>query len=105
MLSDHIRKMFDNLYHAWVFGRYIIGSLVMEESAMMLWVTLQSNKVKAEFAKHEIKHHPSITSIIIIFLIIAKIYETLQENIQIKKDIKMLIIKSERYYGRMAKTK
>ena len=55
-----------------------------------------------EFSKHEIKHRPSITSIFVRFIITAKILEPLQEISQMKRDIKVLITKSDRNQGNMA---
>ena len=55
-----------------------------------------------EFSKHEIKHHPSIMSIFVRFIITANILEPLQEISQMKRDIKVLITKSDRNQGNMA---
>ena len=57
----------------------------------------------AEFSKHVIKCHPSITPISVHFLITAKILEPLQEISQMKKYIKVLSTKSDRHHDRLAK--
>ena len=49
---------------------------------------------------HKIKHHPSITYIFIRFLITANISKPLQENSQMKRDIYVLITKSDHHHVR-----
>ena len=68
-----------------------------------MWDTLQSHELILEFSKHQIKYHPSITSIFVRFLITAKISEALQEIYQMKRDIKVLSTKSYHQRGRLAK--
>ena len=58
-----------------------------------------------DFYKHEIKRHPFITSIFVRFLVTAKIYEPLQEIYHMKRDIKVLITKSDHYHGRLTNLK
>ena len=59
----------------------------------------------ADFSKHKIKQHPSITSIFVRFLITAKISEPLQDISQMKIDIKVLINKLDRHHGRLTNIK
>ena len=56
-----------------------LGSSTVDKTAAIIWATLQSNEVMAKLSKHEIKSHPSITSIFVCFFITAKISEPLQE--------------------------
>ena len=57
----------------------------------------------AEFSKHKIKRHPSITSIFFRFIITAKILEPLQDIYQMKIDTKVLSTNPDRNHGRMDK--
>ena len=84
-------------------GRGKLGSSTIEETSVILWDTLQSHDVMAEFSKHGIKRHPSVTSIFVCFLITAKILEPLQEISQINRDVKVLSTKSEHRRGRLDK--
>ena len=68
-----------------------------------MWDTLQIHELMLEFSKHQIKHHPSITSIFVRFLITANISEPLKEISQINRYIKLLSTKSDRHHGRLAK--
>ena len=60
-----------------VFGRDKLDSMYVEDTAAILWDTIQSHEVMEEFSKNYGKHHPYITSIFVRLLITAKIYETL----------------------------
>ena len=79
LLSDQLRYIFDNLYRDHIMGRDKLGSSTVDESATMLWAMLHMHEVMAEFYKHDIKRHPSITSIFVRFLITARILEPLQD--------------------------
>ena len=86
-------------------GRGKLGYFTVEETAIILSATLQSHEVMAEFSKHKIKLHTSITSIFFRFLITSNILEPLQDIYQMKRYIKVLSTKSDRHHGRMAKLK
>ena len=62
-----------------VFGRDKLDSIYVEDTASILWDTIQSHEVMEEFSKYHSKHHPYITSIFFRLLITAKIYENLRE--------------------------
>ena len=72
-------QIFDNLYCALVLGRKILGSSTVDETATMLWDTLQSHDGMSDFVKHEIQFHHSINYIFVWFLIMAKMSELIQE--------------------------
>ena len=78
LLSYQLRQIFDDLYWVRIMGRDKLGYSTVGEIDYILWNTLQSHEVMAEFSKHKIKHHPSITSIFVCFLVTAKISEPLQ---------------------------
>ena len=80
-----------------------LGSSTIYDTAAMLWVTLHSCEVMEDFYKHDIKRHPSITSVSIHFLSTANIYEPLQKIYHMKRDINVLSTKSEHNYGRLTK--
>ena len=69
---------FDDFYRASIIGRGKSGSYTVEETAAILWDTLQSHQLMVDFSKYEIKCHPSITYIFVCFLIEANIYEPLK---------------------------
>ena len=71
----------------------------------MMWTMLQSHKAMAEFSKHEIKYHLSITSIFSHFFVTANISDPLQDIAQMKRDIKGLSAKSDRHHSRLNKLK
>ena len=77
----------------------------MVESAWLAKPRAKSHEVMAEFSKHEIKRHPSITSIFVRFFVTAKISETLQDISQMKRDINVFIAKPYRRHGRLVKLK
>ena len=52
LLSDHLRQIFDDLYWARILGRDNLGSSIVDNTATILWVMLQSNEVMAEFYKN-----------------------------------------------------
>ena len=83
-------------------GRGKLGSSTIEETSVILWDTLQSHDVMAEFSKHGIKRHPSVTSIFVRFLITANTLEPLQDISQIKRNIKVFSTKSDRPRGSLA---
>ena len=60
-------------------GKEKLGSSTVDETTKIPWDTLQNHEVMVEFSKHEIKFHPSITSIFIRFLITDKVSDPLQE--------------------------
>ena len=101
LLSDHPRKCFDNLYQEIIMGRGNLGSSTVNETSTIMWDALQSHEVMAEFSKHEVKCHPSITSIFSRFLITANISEPLQNISHMNRDIKVLSTKSDRHCGRL----
>ena len=105
LLSDQLRHIFYDLYLAQILGQGRLDSSNLDETAAVVWVVLQSNEVMAEFSMHDIKRHPSITSIFVSFLVTAKISESLQEIYQMKKNIKVLSTGSYRHDGRLAKIK
>ena len=105
LLSEQLRHIFDDLYQACIIVRDKLVSSTVEKTSVILWDTLQSHEVMAEFSKHDIKRHPSITVIFVCFLITAKILEPLQDISQINRDIKVLGTKSERHRGRLDKLK
>ena len=78
-----------------------MGFSTVEETTEILWATLQSHKEMAELSKQDIKRHPSITYIFVRLIIIAKVYEPLQDISQMKKDIKVLSTKSDHHHGRL----
>ena len=100
-LSNHPRQIFDYLYWDHILGRYKLVSSTVDKTDPILWATLQSHEVMVEFSKHNIKCHPSITSIFFRFLITANILEPLQEIYQMKRDIEVLITNSYRHRGRL----
>ena len=63
LLSDQLRQIFDDFYRDRIMGRKKLGSSTVDENAAILWSMLHSHEVMAEFSKHEVKCHPSITSI------------------------------------------
>ena len=73
-----MRHILYDLYQARIMGRDKLGYSIVDETANILWATLQSHEVMAEFTKHNIKRHPSIKFIYVRFLITAKIYGPLQ---------------------------
>ena len=85
VLSNHLRQVFDDLYWASIMGRENYVSSTVDEIPAILWTTLQSHEVMSEFYKHEIKIHPSITSIFVRFFSTANISEPLQGISQMKK--------------------
>ena len=90
LLYDQTRKIFGGLYQYWVLGRDKLVSSTVYKSATMLLATLQSHDMMAEFSIHEIKFHPSITSIFFRFLIMDNIYEPLQEITRMNRYIRVL---------------
>ena len=78
ILSDQTRQIFDDLYLVSIMGRDKLSSSTVDKTATILWATLHIHEVMAEFSKHDIKRHPSITFIFVRFLITAKIYDPLQ---------------------------
>ena len=101
LLSDQLMHIFDDFYRARIMGRGKLGSSTVDETATILRAVLQSHEVMVEFSKHNIKCHPSITSIFFRFLITANILEPLQEIYQMKRDIKALITKLDCHHGRL----
>ena len=77
-------------------------SSTVYNTAVIMWAMLQIHEVMAEFSKHNIKRHPSITSIFFRFLVTSNIPDPLQENSQMKIDSKVLSTKSYRHHGRLA---
>ena len=75
-------------------GRGKLGSSTIEETSVILWDTLQSHDVMAEFSKHGIKRHPSVRSIFVCFLVTANVLEHLHDIYHIKRDTKVLRNKS-----------
>ena len=65
LLSDQLRQNFDDMYQACIMGIEKLVFSTVEKTSVILWDTLQSHEVMAEFSKHEIKRHPSITSIFV----------------------------------------
>ena len=84
-----------------LWGRYKLVSSTVEKIFIILWATLQSHYVMADFYKHEIKYQPSITSIFVRFLVTANISEPLQNIFQMNTDIKVLITKLYCHHGRL----
>ena len=105
LLSNHLRQIFDDLYRAQIMGRNKLGSSTVDKTTTILWATIQSHEVMANFYRHNIKRHHSITSIFVRFLITAKILEPLQDFFQMKRDIKVLITNSDRHHDGLAKLK
>ena len=103
LLYDQLKQIFDDLYWSRILVRDNLGSSTVDETGAILWDTIQSHEVMAEFSKHETKCHPSTTSIFVRVLIIVKILEPLQEIYQTKRYIKVLSTKSDRHHGRLAK--
>ena len=62
-----------------------LGYSNVDNTAVILWSMVQSHELMAEFSKHEIKRHPSITSIFVRILITANISERLQKISQTKR--------------------
>ena len=102
LLSDQLMQNFDDLYWARILGREKFVSSTVDDTATILWATIQSHELMVELSKHDIKLYPSITSIFVRILITAKILEPLQEIYQMKRDIKVLTTKSDRHHDRMA---
>ena len=101
LLPDQLRHIFDDLYQARIIGRDKLGSSTVGETAEILWATIHSHEVMADFYKHDIKRHPFITPIFSRFLITANILEPLQEIYQMKREIKMLSTNSDCHNGRL----
>ena len=103
LLSNQTRYIFDDLYRAWILGRYRLGSSTVDETAETLFTTLHGHEIISEFYKHEIKQHPSTTSIFVRFFITAKISDPLQEISQMKRYINVLSTNPEYHHGRLTK--
>ena len=80
-----------------------LGSSTVYKTSTILWYTLQSHKVIAEFSKQKIKCHPSNTSIFFCFVITSKIYVALQEISQMQRDNKLMSTKSDQHHGSLTK--
>ena len=94
-------QIFDNLYWTRIQGRYKLGYSTVDNTAVILWTTLQTHELMAELSKHEIKRHPSITSIVVRFIVTSKISEPHQEISQMKMIIKVSSTKSYRHQVRL----
>ena len=57
LLSNQLRDIFDDLYWGLILGRGKMGYFNVDETAAMLWGTLQSHEVVTDFSKHKIKCH------------------------------------------------
>ena len=90
ILSDQLRQIFDDLYWDCILGKGKLVSSTVDDTAVIVWATLQSHEIMAECSKHKIKLHVSVTSIFVRFLITAKMYEPLQEISQMRRNIKVL---------------
>ena len=82
-----------------------LGSSTVDKTSVIMWAALQRQEVMAQFSKHEIKCHPSITPIFFRFLFTANIYEPLQDISHMKIDINVLIPKSYFHHGRLTNIK
>ena len=78
ILSNQMRQIFDDLCWAHIMGSEKLVYSTVENTATIMWGALQSHEEMAELSKHNIKRHPSITSIFVCFLITANISEPLQ---------------------------
>ena len=68
-----------------VFGCDKLDSISVEDTDAILWSAVQSQKVMEELSKHDIKHHPYITSIFFrIQPIFLKLNRKLGKNIYTK---------------------
>ena len=101
LLSDQLRQIFDGLYWYCIMGREKLVSSTLDKTATIMWATLHNHEVMADFSKHEIKSHPSITYIFVRFFINAKIFEPLQDISRTNKDIKVLSTNSVCHHGRL----
>ena len=104
LLSDQLRHIFDNLYQDSIMRRNKFGSSTVDETATIMLSTLLIHEVMADFSKHEIKHHPSITFKFVRFLIMAKIYEPLQDISQMNRETNVLRTKSDFHNSRSSNT-
>ena len=77
--------MFDNLYRDRIMRRNKLGYSTVYETSTILWDTLQSQEAMEKSPKHEIKYHPSTTSIFVRLIIKANIYDPLQEISQMNR--------------------
>lgn len=63
LLSDQMRQIFDDMYAARVIAR---GRTTKDDPvqtvAGYIWAILQAHVVMAEYASHDIRRHPSISS-------------------------------------------
>ena len=89
-----------DLYQDRILGRNKLGSSTVENTAVIMWDTLHSHEVMADFSKHKIKHHPYIKFIFVRFLIAAKIYGQFQNIYQMNIYIKVLSNNSYRHNDR-----
>ena len=90
LLSDQLKHIFDDLYRDQMMMQYKLGFSTVDDTTEILWSTFQSHYVMAEFSKHAIKCHSSLTSIFARSLIKANISEPLQEISQMRRNIKVL---------------
>ena len=97
-----MRHILYDLYQARIMGRDKLGYSIVDETANILWATLQSHELMAEFSKNEIKRYPYVTYMFFRFLTTDKISEPLQDIYQVKRDIKVMSTKSDRHHGRLA---
>lgn len=66
LLSDQMRQVFDDMYHARVTGKDKLGQGdTVHTAASFVWATLQSHVVMANYAYHDFRRHPSITFIFV----------------------------------------
>ena len=54
LLADQMRHMFYDLYQDRILGRNKLGSSTVENTAVIMWDTLHSHEVMADFSKHKI---------------------------------------------------
>ena len=57
LLSNQLREIFDDLYWGLILERGKMAYFNVDETAAMLWGTLQSHEVVTDFSKHKIKCH------------------------------------------------
>ena len=80
-------------------------SSTVYKTPTILWSMFHSHEVMEDSSKHDIKCHPSITSIFVRFVLTGKIYEPLQDISQMKIDIILLSTKSYHHHDRLTNLK